>query len=152
MARSERGASPTAGCNERCDKARGPNCRTPKGLHAFLRLGGVGSAVKARFRDSPASPPCQSQKFVATRPIRVSGGALESCFCCFSQRSDSGNALRIITTSQAGKTDTKKHARQPMAGARNPPTREAKAMPMGAPVCIKALYLPRTFGGKVSHT
>ena len=66
--------------------------------------------------------------------------------------SDSGSLFLMIITRAAGSTERRKHALQPMAGSRNPPTTDARTMPNGAPVCMKAAYLALTSGGKVSPT
>ena len=50
-------------------------------------------------------------------------------------------------TRSAGRTK-KECVRQPITGATKPPTTEASATPMGAPVCMNAPYLPRTVPGK----
>jgi len=46
--------------------------------------------------------------------------------------------------------EIQKQARQPISGARKPPTTDARAMPTGAPVCMNAPKRPRIFGGNVS--
>ena len=54
-----------------------------------------------------------------------------------SHTSDSGKRFRINTTSNAGRTEMKKHSRHPISGATKPPMSEASTIPKRAPRRIR---------------